>query len=223
MAYRAVRGEWKMAYSEDEVILVSAIAQYAYCPRRCALIYQESEFEDNEFTLRGHALHERADEPLTTREQEKRVERSLPLWSERLGLVGRADTVEFDDNGAVRPVEYKRGRRRPQRSDDLQLCAQAVCLEEMLGVTVRRGAIFYHESRRCREVEFDEPLRKAMAEVVEQIRAMLRSGTLPPPLNDARCRDCSLVDVCVPDVLETARYSTPQQDLYRAPEEGQSP
>ena len=211
-----------MTYGEDDLVLISAIAQYAYCPRRCALIYQEGEFEDNEFTIQGHALHERTDEPLTTREEAKRVERSLPLWSERLGLVGRADTVEFHDSGAVRPVEYKRGRRRPQRSDDLQLCAQAICLEEMLGATVRGGAIFYHESRRCREVEFDEPLRKAMARVVEQIRAMLRSGTLPPPLNDARCRDCSLADACVPEVLATARHSAAQQDLYHAPEEGRS-
>jgi CRISPR-associated exonuclease Cas4 len=212
-----------MSYSEDDVILVSAIAQFAYCPRRCGLIHQEGEFEDNEFTVQGHALHERADESLSTREEGKRVERSLPLWSDRLGLVGRADTVEFYDNGAVRPVEYKRGRRRPQRSDDLQLCAQAMCLEEMLAATVREGAIFYHESRRCREVRFDEPLRRATAKVVEDIRAMLRSGTLPPPLNNARCRDCSLTDACAPDVLETARHTAVVPNLYHASEEGPSP
>lgn len=211
-----------MPYGEDDIVLVSAIAQYAYCPRRCALIYVEGEFEDNEFTLQGHWLHDRTDTPLTTRDEGKRVERALPLWSDNLGLVGRADTVEFGDDGSVRPVEYKRGRRRAQRSDDLQLCAQAMCLEEMLGVAVRGGAIFYHESRHCREVKFDEPLRRATTEVVERIRTMLRSGTLPPPLNDARCRDCSLADACAPDVLETARYSAAQQDLYHAREEGRS-
>jgi CRISPR-associated exonuclease Cas4 len=208
-----------MAYSEDDVVLVSAITQYAYCPRRCALIHVEGEFVDNQFTLHGSSLHDRADTPQTSHEEGKRIEHALPLWSDRLGLVGKADTVEFLDDGQVRPVEYKRGRRRPQRCDDLQLCAQALCLEEMLGVPVSGGAIFYHESRRCREVAFDASLREATVATIGAIRDMLRSGALPSPLNNARCRDCSLADACAPDILENARRSPVPASLFRAPTE----
>lgn len=208
-----------MAYSENDVVLVSAITQYAYCPRRCALIHMEGEFVDNQFTLHGSSLHDRADTPHATYEQGKRIEHALPLWSDRLGLAGKADTVEFWDDGQVRPVEYKRGRRRPQCCDDLQLCAQGLCLEEMLGVPVSGGAIFYHQSRRCREVTFDPPLRQAALATIEGIRRMLRSGTLPLPFNDRRCRDCSLADACAPDILENARHSAVAASLFRAPTE----
>lgn len=190
-----------MAPPEEEPILVSAIAQYAYCPRRCALIHLEQTFEDNVYTLQGSALHDRADEPLTTWEPGKRIERAMPIWSESLGLVGRADTVEFGDDGSVRPVEYKRGPRAPKRHDDLQLCAQALCLEEMLGVRVSEGAIFYHASRRSRRVVFDDALRRDTLATIEAVRKLFRSPVLPPPLNDEHCPNCSLVDACLPEAL----------------------
>lgn len=185
----------------EEPILVSAIAQWAYCPRRCALIFAEQEFEENVFTLQGRALHERPDLPLTTWEGEKRIERGVLLVSEELGLVGRADTVEFSKDGTVRPVEYKRGARFPRRCDDLQLCAQALCLEEMLRVPVPSGAVFYHASRRQRQVIFTEELRTATREAIEEVRRLLRSGETPPPVNDSRCHHCSLNAICLPEAL----------------------
>jgi len=190
-----------MPYSDDDTVLLSAIEHYAYCPRQFALIHIEQVYEENVFTVQGSGLHERADEPLTTWEEGKRVERALPLWSEEHGLQGKADTVEFLPDGRVRPVEYKRGSRGTKRHDDLQLCAQALCLEEMLGVPVPAGAVFYHASRHCREVAFTEELRADALRAVGEIRELLRAGRTPPPANDARCPNCSLVQACLPGAI----------------------
>lgn len=190
-----------LSYDEDDIILISAIEHYSYCPRQCGLIHLEQVYEENVFTLQGNALHERADEALTTLEEGKRVERALPLWSDRHGLLGKADVVEFYPDGRVWPVEYKRGAKRQRRHDDLQLCAQALCLEEMLGVPVPRGTIFYHASRASREVEITGELSGETLRVVEAIRAMLRASNLPPPPNDARCAGCSLRDACRPEMI----------------------
>jgi CRISPR-associated exonuclease Cas4 len=211
------------AWTDDEIVLISAIEHYSYCPRQCALIHVEQVFDDNALTLQGSHGHERAHEPLSIQEEGKRTERALPLWSDRLGLSGVADAVEFHDDGAVVPVEYKHGKRRGGRHDALQLCAQAMCLEEMLGVTVTRAAVFRQQARRRKEIAIDDQLRRDTVEIIGRVRAMLRSGTLPPPLNNARCRDCSLADACVPDVLETARHTATEHDLYHASEEGPSP
>lgn len=193
-----------MPFRDEEIVYLSAIEHYAYCPRQCALIHLEQVFEDNLFTLQGSAQHERADTPLTTWEEGKRIERALPLWSDQLGLQGRADTVEFLD-GSVRPVEYKHGPRAPKRHDDLQLCAQALCLEEMLAVTVAEGEIFYQQSRRSRPVRFDETLRRETLQTIAAVRALLCEGRMPPPVNDARCPNCSLVEVCLPEALCAAQ------------------
>ncbi len=189
------------AISESDIVLISAIEHYAYCPRQYGLIHIEQVYEENVYTLQGSAHHERADQPLSTREPGKRVERAIPLWSEQWGLQGRADTVEFLDDGGVRPVEYKRGARSQKEHDDLQLCAQALCLEEMLGRPVREGAVFYHASRRQRTVVFDEGLRARTCRAIEAIRGWQRAGRMPPPVNDSRCPNCSLVELCLPDAL----------------------
>lgn len=196
-----------MPFSEDETVLISAIEHFAYCPRQCALIHVERVFEENVFTLRGRRVHERADQPISTREPGKRVERALPLWSERWGLYGVADTVEFHDEGAVCPVEYKHGPRQASMPDDLQLCAQALCLEEMLGKPVASGAVFHQQTRRRREVAFTPALRKATGEAIAAVRGILESGRLPDPVDDPRCPNCSLLDLCIPRALVTARRS----------------
>src|ERR671921_686889 len=123
---------------EEDIVLISALEHYSYCPRQCALIHVERVFDENVFTLRGRRAHERADAPNTTGENGVRIERALPLWSDELGLNGRADVVEFPADGGIVPVEYKHGPRRERKHDDLQLCAQALCLEEMLGARVER-------------------------------------------------------------------------------------
>ena len=185
-----------------QVVHVSALNQYAYCPRRCALIYVEQTFDENVYTMRGRDLHERTDDPRASEcEHGVRVERGLPIWSRRLGLVGKADVVEFHDDGPY-PVEYKSGPRKQYGNDDLQLCAQAMCLEEMTGQVVPRGAIFHHKSRRRREVIFTPNLRTQVEEAVTAIRALLADERLPPPVNDQRCEKCSLKEACMPQVLE---------------------
>ena len=188
-------------YDESDLIMLSALEHYSYCPRQCALIHQEQTFSENVHTLRGRAVHEQVDEPEGLIEKGVRVERALPLWSYRLGLVGRADVVEFNGNTPY-PVEYKHGPRREKEHDDLQLCAQALCLEEMTGQAVPKGAIFHHSSRRRREVEFTPTLRAKVEQTALQVRQMLATRTLPPAVNDARCKNCSLQDSCMPKVTD---------------------
>jgi len=176
---------------------VSALEHYSYCPRQCALIHVEQTFDENLYTLRGRLLHERVHDPTAEAQAGVRIERGLPLWSERLGLVGKADVVEFHGD-APYPVEYKHGPKRQFAHAALQLCAQAMCLEEMTGLPVPRGAIFHHASRRRTEVCFDASLRARVEQTVAEVRRLLESQALPPPLNDARCDKCSLKDSCLP-------------------------
>jgi len=184
-------------WADQELVPLSALEHFSYCPRQAALIHVEAVWEENVFTLRGRFVHETPDLPGTELQEGVRVERALPLYSRRLGLVGRADVVEF--HGEVPyPVDYKHGPRRRREHDDLQLCGQAVCLEEMLGVPVPRGAIFHASSRRRREVEFDAALRRRLEEAVAALRQLLGQTLLPPAVHDARCRHCSLWDACLP-------------------------
>ena len=194
-------------WDENDLIMLSALEHYSYCPRQCALIHQEQTFSENLYTLRGRAVHEQVDQPEWVVEKGVHVERALLLWSHRLGLVGRADVVEFHGQTPY-PVEYKHGPRREKEHDDLQLCAQALCLEEMTGQPVPKGAIFHHSSRRRREVVFTPALRDKVEQTANQIRHMLASRTLPPAVNDARCKHCSLQESCLPSVVaETNRVS----------------
>ena len=182
------------------IIQVSAIEHWAYCPRQCALIHVDQIFEENIFTIRGRLAHEIVDEPEAVWRPGVRIEYALPLWSDSLGLSGKADSVEFHDDGTVYPVERKLGKKRQRKPDDMQLCAQALCLEEMLEVRIEKGAILSHKSRRRREVEFTQDLRSETIQAISAIRELIRSGALPDPVYDKRCADCSLVDVCYPDI-----------------------
>lgn len=193
-----------MANAFDASVPLSALQHWVYCPRQCGLIHLEQAFEDNIHTARGQAVHHLVDEPGYDMKADVKVERALPLWSDRLGLIGKADVVEFHPDGTVYPVEFKHGRKREKVHDDIQLAAQAMCLEEMLGRAVPQGAIYHASSRRRREVEVTPALRSQVVEVTNAIRAMLESGVLPPPVNDARCRECSLKDVCQPAAVAQA-------------------
>lgn len=208
-------------WPEEDLVLVSALEHYSYCPRQCALIHVERIFDENVFTLRGRRAHQRADQPLSRSENGVRVERALPLWSDRYGLIGKADVVEFHEGGGdedgtgVVPVEYKHGPRRERRHDDLQLCAQALCLEEMLGVPVVSGAIYSIQTKRRRDVEFDAALRADTIATIASVREMQRSiGPLPPAANDARCPRCSLFDACVPATVVAAREARLAKALF---------
>lgn len=185
-----------------EPIAVSALNQYAYCPRRCALIFMDGEFEDNIHTQRGSAEHDRADQTFHVCDAEGvRLEYVLPVWSQRLGLSGRCDVVEFHPDGTVYPVEYKHGKKQKWLNDDLQLAAQALCLEEMLNVTIERGAIFHKSSLHRREVQFTLALRQQVEETARTIHDLLASDHLPPPINNQRCPECSLRNICLPAVV----------------------
>ena len=194
-------------------MLISAIEHYSYCPRQCALIHVEQTYVENVFTVRGNLAHERVDAGEDSVSQGVRVKRDIPLWSERLRLRGKSDLVEFHPEGPY-PVEYKVGKRHGQHAD-LQLCAQALCLEEMLGADVPRGAIYYHRVRRRHEVEIDDSLRQQTMAIIEDIRAVLQAQRLPDAPNDARCNNCSLKNACLPHVVgERARLRGLQGALF---------
>ncbi len=188
-------------HESDYPIPISALQHWCYCPRQCGLIHLEQSFADNLHTARGQAVHHLVDTPGYEMQAGVKVERALPLWSDRLGLIGKADLVEFHTDGRIFPVEFKHGPRRAKRHDDVQLAAQALCLEEMLGRPVTHGAIYHASSHRRREVEITPALRALVVETADAIRAMLASGRLPPPVNDARCRECSLIEICQPAAL----------------------
>lgn len=199
----------------DDPLMLSALQHWSYCPRQCALIHLEQAFDENVHTMRGNAVHERVDAPGFETFEGVRSERALPVWSDRLGLVGKCDVVEFHPDGRIYPVEYKHGRKRAQAHDDLQLAAQAMCLEEMFSTTITHGAIYHHTSRRRREVAITPEMRQQVMDTVAAIRTMLASGTLPPPVNDARCKECSLNEVCQPQAIANCSAETHlEQTLY---------
>jgi CRISPR-associated exonuclease Cas4 len=199
-----------------DAINVSALNQYGYCPRRCGLIYLEGEFEQNLHTARGNAEHERVDRVAHLAGRDgARVEYALPIWSDTLGLVGKCDVVELWPDGTLYPIEYKHGPKKRRINDDLQLAAQAMCLEEMFYRPIGRGAIFHVSSHRRRELTIDGALRERVRGAVAGIRAMLESARLPPPVNDRRCPECSLRDLCQPTmVAETNRARQLHSTLF---------
>ncbi len=185
--------------ADEDLVLISALEHWSYCPRQCALIHLEQTYDENLYTLRGNRVHRTADEAEVRAERGLRVVRAMTLWSDRLGLIGKADVVEW--HGATPyPVEYKAGSRRTWGHEALQLCAQAVCLEEMLGVPVPTGAIYYHASRQRREVNLDAALRARLEEAILSVRNLLAGTWLPDAPHDARCPKCSLFDACLPDL-----------------------
>ncbi|MYA08505.1 MAG: CRISPR-associated protein Cas4 [Holophagales bacterium] len=185
--------------NDAPIVPISAIEHFVYCPRQCALIHGDGVWADNAHTVRGSRSHRRVDSGQHRQERGRYVLRAIPLWSEALGLSGRADAVELE-RGAVRPVEYKSGVRHGLAAD-LQLCAQALCLEEMLGVDVPEGAVWYGGPRRRVHVEFTPALRGQAAEIVQQIREQLVVAVLPEAPNDQRCKECQLQYHCLPDVV----------------------
>ena len=187
------------AEEDREPVAISALQHMLYCPRQCALIHNEQQWVENQFTAEGTILHERVDAGSEERRGNVTTARGVPLCSKRLGLVGIADVVELREGGRPFPVEYKRGRPKTHRADEVQLCAQAICLEEMLDASVPEGALFYGQSRRRKPVAFDSELRRLTEEMATRTRALLQSGETPAPEYEKRkCSACSLQAVCQP-------------------------
>lgn len=187
---------------DADLIPISALQHFLYCPRQCALIHVERQWAESRHTAEGRLLHERADQPQAQRRKQVRTVTAMPLLSLELGITGIADVVEFHREGAIErafPVEYKRGRPKAHRADEVQLCAQALCLEQMLNSHVPAGAIFYGVTRRRKDVCFDEALRALARQTISDTREMIATATTPSANYDSkRCDACSLIDICQP-------------------------
>ncbi len=214
---------------DDDYLPISALNDLLFCERRCAMHRVEQVWVENRFTLEGTAAHRKVHgEPSSEELGGDRRTRGLRLRSERLRLAGIADLVEFHGAGGRQtpyPVEYKRGRRRRWDNDDVQLCAQALCLEEMLNVKVPAGAVFHLKSRRRREILFDGALRVRTETAARRLHELFESGETPPPVVKARCRGCSLFDLCMPQMLaERKRAAGYQRGLFAAlPDDASGP
>lgn len=192
---------------ESDLIALSALQHYRFCPRQCALIHVEQAWAENRLTAQGRVLHENTDKPSehSAGPSGGRIARAMPLRCLRLGLHGVADTVEFLPDGVPFPVEYKRGKPKPDTRDAVQLCAQALCLEEMTRRSVPAGALFYGETRRRTPVEFTVELRAETESLARATLAMIRSGVTPPARYDsAKCDACSLLALCSPKLAAHA-------------------
>jgi CRISPR-associated exonuclease Cas4 len=200
-------------YHEDDYIMLSALQHYLFCPRQCALIHLEQTWDENILTMQGRILHERVHEEQREKRGDVIVSRGLRLVSARLGLSGQTDVVEFfrSESGCLLPnypgfwqpfpVEYKRGKPKKDLCDAVQLCAQALCLEEMLDCRIPSGALFYGTKRRRKDVQFDQRLRDETERCATEVHALLNGGQTPPPVADSRCGRCSLKEHCLPDTL----------------------
>jgi CRISPR-associated exonuclease Cas4 len=195
-----------MSYTEEDLIMISALQHYVFCERQCALIHIEQVWDENRATAEGRIMHERVHEQDRESRGDVRIEYGLPLRSLRLGLVGKADVVEFHrldkQTWQPFPVEYKRGKPKHDRCDLVQLCAQAICLEEMLSVSIPSGAIFYGRTHRRLDVSFDETLRRETEDAAERARQLIASGKTPLPVYEKRCESCSLIGDCIPKTIE---------------------
>ncbi|MFG0254235.1 MAG: CRISPR-associated protein Cas4 [Rhodopirellula sp. JB053] len=201
-----------MTFQEDELLAISALQHYLFCPRQCALIHIEQVWAENHLTMEGLILHEKADTPTHETRPGVRVERAFPIRSLELGLIGKADVVEFrkpdstkNSTETIVPVEYNRGRPKKNDCDRVQLCAQALCLEEMCATEITEGALFYGTKKRRTAVSFDEPLRQQTKDTIVYLRQMIESGTSPPAVRTPACKKCSLIELCLPDATDGSR------------------
>jgi len=204
-------------YEEDELLPISALQHLIFCERQWALIHLEQIWAENPLTAEGRILHEQAHEPRPETRVDLRVTRGLRLRSLRLGLTGVADVVEFHRGSAgislpgltglwrPEPIEYKRGRPKPEPCDEIQLCAQALCLEEMLQAEVSAGAIFYGQPRRRHHVDFDSELRRQTEAAAARLHELTRQAVTPQARYEKKCRSCSLVDQCLPKTTGSRR------------------
>ena len=202
-------------YSDDDLLMLSGIQHIAFCERQWALIHVEQQWAENVKTTEGNHLHERVDDPL---ESDKRgnviTYRAFPLISRQLGLTGRADVVElistkeggvsidgYEGKWLLHPVEYKRGKQKPDDRDEVQVCTQAICLEEMFNIVIAKGSLFYGETRRRVNVDFTPELRGTVFELARRMHEFFDKGITPLPIYKSHCKSCSLFDICLPQRL----------------------
>ena len=202
----------------DEYLLpISALSHFRYCPRRCALVHVEQNWAENLYTAEGRVLHERVDSGVAEQRRGVRYERGVLLNSQRYRINGKMDLLEIEqgDPPYYFPVEYKRGKPKVEDWDRIQLCAQALCIEEMRQVRVAEGAIWYWEVRKREPVVIDDALRETTLAMITGAHALLATGKTPPPTADKkRCRACSLADICAPEAFRRDHSAAYINDLF---------
>ncbi len=210
-------------YADDEMIMISSLKHYVFCSRRCALVHLEQLWTENHLTAAGRSLHEHVDTVGHQARKDFYQATAVRLVSHKLGLTGIADMLEFyqvsspyNTEGACIatqlkrkalfwvpfPVEYKHGKPDPRQADEIQLCAQALCLEEMLNVSIFKGALFYGKTRRRVDILFDDALRSKTIEIANKVHTLIREGKTPPAVYGKWCESCSLIDACRPKEFE---------------------
>ena len=191
-------------YPESDFVMLSALQHFVYCPRQCALIHLEQIWSENVYTAEGREMHDRVDNGETSYRTGVRVTRSAALRSAMLGISGIADVVEWhqrNNHEEPFPVEYKRGKPKKHDADKIQLCAQAMCLEEMLGIQIPAGALFYGLTKHRLDVDFDDALREKTVLAAKGVHNLFQDGITPPPEPGPKCKLCSLKEECLPEVI----------------------
>jgi len=193
-------------FDENSLLPISALQHILYCPRQCALIHLEQAWADNRFTAEGNQMHARAHDGPDESRPGVRITRSLAVRSLEYGITGQCDIVEFHKNGQVIPVEYKRGKPKAHSADEVQLCAQAICLEEMLDVQIPEAFLFYGKRKRRTPIAIDTALRKLTFSTALQLHTLINEHITPPAIYDSKkCDACSLIDICLPNSLRLKR------------------
>jgi CRISPR-associated exonuclease Cas4 len=204
---------------DQRLIPLSALQHFAFCPRQCALIHNEQAWADNYLTAQGNLLHKRVDSGDPETRNGIRFERTVMVSAIKLGLTGKLDLIEKDlKTGMLTPVEYKKGKSKATNIDKIQLCAQGLCLEEMTGLVIEEGYLWYWETRKREFVAFDDALRKQTLLVIKQVDDIFRSGLLPKPKYEKRCKACSLIDLCDPQMVEGDKSSAYIKKLFQCSE-----
>lgn len=205
-------------YTEDDFIMISALQHYIFCPRQCGLIHIDDVWQDNLFTVRGEILHEKVDTDTYETRGDVKTVRGLRIHSYKYGLVGRCDVVEFKQTAKgkeVLPVEFKAGEPKDDISDKVQLCAQVLCLEEMLNVEISKAAFFYGKIRRRQVIDITNELREQTIEIINDVRSLVESRKIPVIEYSSKCRNCSLIDVCQPKAMNNKKLKKYIQELYQ--------
>ncbi|MDR3049219.1 MAG: CRISPR-associated protein Cas4 [Elusimicrobiota bacterium] len=190
-------------YRDDELLQLSGLQHLLYCPRQCALAYMEMQWADNSFTAKGIIMHDKVHAEKIERRKNVVIERDMYIKSFSLGLVGKADVVEFHKSENLMtpfPVEYKSGKAKKDNTDKVQLCAQALCLEEMMKIKIPNGAIFYGKTKNRLNVDFDESLRDETIALAKDFHNLIESGITPKAQISEKCNNCSLKELCLPEL-----------------------
>lgn len=204
-------------YTEDDFIMISALQHYIFCPRQCALIHIDDVWQDNLFTVRGEILHEKVDTDTYETRGDVKTVRGLRIHSYKYGIVGRCDVVEFTQTlkgKEILPVEFKAGEPKEDISDKVQLCAQVLCLEEMLNTQISKAAFFYGKIRRRYNVDINSELRNQTEYVIENVRQLISNKKIPIVEYSSKCRNCSLINVCQPKALNNKKLQNYIKELY---------